>query len=591
MKISCTNESAKGKFYAPLAIGNGDLSMTIDYTGSTTIKFYCKKQFESGLWRAGYRLDTPGWHMLRMGYWENVLAEPSDVVSWKQTLHVTDAASESECTYENGVKIHSYVYCLLNHNLVVIRKKISGAEKIGMRYFFAPERTDTLPLSDTKTAYQVNTWEGKRGTVSFFSADSNVMAKRSKEEIFLEAASDSAVFYLAFDEEAEKFALTHTEAEIESAHRAAWADFWAESTVPAEKLPEKVLEAVRTSEYHLRISSTKWSIPTGITPYHWDGRYFAFDEFFALEGLLASGHLELARKITRFRHSILDTAQRRAHSYYGEKSSAANYIWESLETPGIEGAPAGFWLEHIFHMANIGLGAWHCSLNGKDRKFLEETAYPVMRGCAEYYRIFSICEKEKGRFVIGKCTDLERLGAARENAFMTTCGAIATLRAAAEGAEILGVDEDLRKEWNMYAEKLTETLPQDERSYLPYPGCTDKSIGLFSGIFPYGNLSADDTKQRQSIQDFCDTEKQFGNMYPLGKSICTWYAGWKAITYARLGEKEIAQTVVRQMAEETGYFSEVFEICETGAHPWFTTGEGVLIQAVCEAYNLKETEK
>ena len=45
-------------------------------------------------------------------------------------------------------------------------------------------------------------------------------------------------------------------------------------------------------------------------------------------------------------------------------------------------------------------------------------------------------EKEKGRFIIGKCTDLERLGAACENPFMTTCGAIALFRAAAEAAEL-----------------------------------------------------------------------------------------------------------------------------------------------------------
>ena len=73
-------------------------------------------------------------------------------------------------------------------------------------------------------------------------------------------------------------------------------------------------------------------------------------------------------------------------------------------------------------------------------------------------------------------------------------------------------------------------------------------------------------------------------MYPVGKSLCTWYAGWKAVTFRRLGETETAKTVVRQMAEETGCFSEVFEIFETGHHPWFCTGEGILLQAVCEAW-------
>ena len=73
-------------------------------------------------------------------------------------------------------------------------------------------------------------------------------------------------------------------------------------------------------------------------------------------------------------------------------------------------------------------------------------------------------------------------------------------------------------------------------------------------------------------------------MYPVGKSICTWYAGWKAITLRRLGQIEKAQLTVQQMSEDTGYFAETFEIFELGNNPWFCTAEGVLLQAVCEAY-------
>lgn len=584
MKLTCANNTMNGKRYCPLAVGNGDLSMLVDYAGGTTPRKYCDGHMESGLWRAGFRYDSPGFPLVSFGFFEHRIDNAGAVTGWTQTLHVTGAASESVCTYENGAGVHSYVYCHLHHNLIVIRKKIIGADSFRMSFFFAPERTGTVPMSDTKTAYCIDAWSGIRGTVSFFSPGPDVTARRTDSEITLETTASEAVFFLAFDEEAEAFARSHTEAEIEASHRAAWAEYWAESTVPADRLPEKVLQAARTSEYHLRISSTKWSIPTGIYPMHWQGRYFAFDEFFALEGLLAAGHYSTAKKISRFRFSHLEKAKARAHSYFGSCSSGAHFVWETIEVPGLEGAPGGFWIEHIFHMANIALGAWHCSRNGKDTDFLREIAYPLMRGCAEYYRIFSVDEKEKGRFVIGKCTDLERLGAARENPFMTTCGVIATFRAAAEAAELLGADPDLRESWGTLAGKLTETLPQDGRSYLPYPGCTDKSIGLFSGVFPYGNLPVDDPKQRQGIEDFCATEEKFGNMYPVGKSLCTWYAGWKALTFRRLGEQETAEAAVRQMAEDTGCFSEVFEICETGHHPWFCTGEGILLQAVCETY-------
>lgn len=584
MKQTCSSENAIPNRYCPPALGNGDLSLLVDYAGGTTPCKYCDNHIESGLWRAGFRYDKPGFPLVPFGFFEHQLDNAGTVADWTQTLHVTNAASESECSFRNGLRMRSYVYCHLRYNLIVIRKELQGADSFRMRYSFAPERTVSVPVTETKTAYQINAWSGIRGTVSFFSPDPAVTALHTGTEIILTSPTSAAVFYLAFDEEAEIFARTHSEPEIEASHRAAWAEYWAESTVPADRLPEQVLRAARTSEYHLRISSTKWSIPTGIYPSHWDGRYFAFDEFFALEGLLAAGHLSTARKIPQFRLSHLDAAKIRAYSYFGNKSPAARFVWETVEQPGLEGAPGGFWLEHIFHLAHIALGAWHCSQNGGDPEFLKETAYPLMHGCAEYYRIFSVSEKEKGRFVIGKCTDLERLGAARENPFMTTCGVIATFRAAAEAASLLHTDPELRNTWLMLAEKLTESLPQDDRSYLPYPDCTDKSIGLFSGVFPYGNLSADDPKQRQGILDFCASEQLFGNMYPVGKSLCTWYAGWKAVTFRRLGEIETARTVVRQMAEETGCFSEVFEILETGHHPWFCTGEGILLQAICEAW-------
>lgn len=584
MKLTCSSENAIPNRYCPPALGNGDLSLLVDYAGGTTPREYCDNHIKSGLWRAGFRYDKPGFPLVPFGFFEHQIDNAGPVTNWTQTLHVTNAASESECSFRNGIRMRSYVYCHLRFNLIVIRKEIRGTDSFRMRYLFAPERTDSVPVTETKTAYQINTWSGIRGTVSFFSPDPAVTALHTGTEIILTSSAPAAVFYLAFDEEAETFARTHSEPEIEASHRAAWAEYWAESTVPADRLPEQVLKAARTSEYHLRISSTKWSIPTGIYPYHWEGRYFAFDEFFALEGLLAAGHLSTAKKIPQFRFSHLDAAKTRAYSYFGSKSPAARFVWETIEQPGIEGAPGGFWIEHIFHLAHIALGAWHCSQNGSDLEFLRETAYPLMRGCAEYYRIFSVDEKEKGRFVIGKCTDLERLGAARENPFMTTCGVIATFRAAAEAANLLHTDSGLRENWITLAEKLTQTLPQNDHTYLPYPGCTDKSIGLFSGIFPYGNLPVDDPKQRQGIQDFCASEQQFGNMYPVGKSLCTWYAGWKAVTFRRLGETETAKTVVRQMAEETGCFSEVFEIFETGHHPWFCTGEGILLQAVCEAW-------
>ena len=584
MKLTCSDNI--GKSYCPIALGNGDLSLLVDYTGGTRPQKYGK--VTTGIWRAGLRYDKPDTPLVPFGFFEHRVDGAGRIVRWNQTFHVTAAASESLCVYENGSSVHSYIYCHLLHNLVVIRKELYGAESLHMVFAFQPARTMLAPLSVTRTAYCIDTGSGVGGTLAFFSPD-DISADRNGSEITL-SAGKSAVFYLAFDEEAETYARFHSESELEESHRTAWTEYWAESTVPAANLPEKVLQAARTSEYHLRISSTAWSIPTGIYPTHWQGRYFAFDEFFALEGLLAAGHGSIARKIPDFRLTHLEAAKRRAYEYFGEKSAAARFVWEAIEIPGIEGAPCGFWLDHIFHMAHIGLGAWHCQQQIKEPEYLRNTAYPLLRACAEFFRLFAITEKDKGHFIIGKCTDLERLGAAQENAYMTTCGAIALFRAAVEAAEILDVDSGLRTDWTRLAAALTESLPQDEHSYLPYPGCADKSIALFSGLYPYNCLSSNDPKQRRAIEEFCATENRFGNMYPVGGSLCTWYAGWKALTFHRLGKQEAAEDIVRQMANETGGFSEVYEVGEIGTNPWFTTAEGILLQAVCEIFGTYRPE-
>ena len=43
-----------------------------------------------------------------------------------------------------------------------------------------------------------------------------------------------------------------------------------------------------------------------------------------------------------------------------------------------------------------------------------------------------------------------------------------------------------------------------------------------------------------------------------------------------------------ELAEETGCFSEMFEIYECGTRPWFTTAEGIFVQAVTELFTEEE---
>jgi len=73
-------------------------------------------------------------------------------------------------------------------------------------------------------------------------------------------------------------------------------------------------------------------------------------------------------------------------------------------------------------------------------------------------------------------------------------------------------------------------------------------------------------------------------MYPLGQSLCTWYAGMLAMTLARLDMPDRAAEILRNAVRSTGCFSEIFEIYEIGYRPYFGTAEGIFLQATNELY-------
>lgn len=67
-----------------------------------------------------------------------------------------------------------------------------------------------------------------------------------------------------------------------------------------------------------------------------------------------------------------------------------------------------------------------------------------MKECA-LFLLSHMVYNNGGRITIGKCTDIERLGPAVENAFLTSCGAIYSFETAAKAADILGIDAETAK--------------------------------------------------------------------------------------------------------------------------------------------------
>ncbi|MBI4977273.1 MAG: hypothetical protein HZC28_07320 [Spirochaetes bacterium] len=596
MRLHCTHESARGRNYVPPPVGNGDISAMIDMQGIQRQTRHCG--MIPGIRRAGRRYDTPLRELIPFGFIEQSTGEP---VLWTQELDTARALITTDCTYRNGNEIRSEVFAHLDMPVIALRKTFKGPYTFS--YILAsPESTQLLPkrmqITSAITGHGIDisyTIAGLEPYNGIISLHCDRPAKIDVEgNIFRMTVADGpASFFIVFsdtrdDEDVRGFNRKTVDAVQKNgfdglikSHGTSWAEFWTAGHVA---LPDRLQQEVyETSLYHLRISATKWSIPVGIFDTHWHGRYFGFDEHFCHMGLLTSGHIDIARRVTEFRHRILNKAIQRSFSYFGESNAdtGARYFWETDEN-GDECTPPGFWLEHIFNMANIALSAWNQYLYSGDIIYLAEKGYEVMLRCADFYLSQCVYSLGDGRLIVGKCTDLERLGAGRENAFMTSCGVIATFEAAAKAARILDRDQTKADRWDRTAAGLRESLPGDAGRYIPYPGCDKKSIAVLAGTFPYQCLQADDVRQTSAIDDFLANEKEFGNMYPVGNSVCVWYAAWKGLVFARLGKLDAARTCIAQAANEANCFSEIFEIRNPVHHPWFTTAEGSYVQLVNE---------
>ena len=118
---------------------------------------------------------------------------------------------------------------------------------------------------------------------------------------------------------------------------------------------------------------------------------------------------------------------------------------------------------------------------------------------------------------------------------------------------------------------------------MPFLGCEQRSIGVFSGKYPFDVLENGDEMMLNAWNDYVANEEQFGNMYSMGGGVSSWYAAWKAAANARAGFSDKAYQYAKQSCLSVGVFCEMFEINEPGRvmyRPWFTTAAGVFMCAV-----------
>jgi len=366
-------------------------------------------------------------------------------------------------------------------------------------------------------------------------------------------------------------------AKVKSAVTDYWNKYFEEGFIKTGD--EKIDGVYKTALYHIRSYTTRWSIPVGIYPEAWQGKFFAFDEYYAMLALLESNHPSLAKRVPEFRLEVcLPEALRLTTN--GRKPETARFYWQTSELGHNIGTP-GFWDEHICQMALVALGAYEYYEYTGDKDFLSK-CYRMIRACACFFTRNSIY-KDGDSYHVGVCTDLERMGPYLKNPFLTSLGIIRTLECFISTVDILGIeDKEYRDECEFLSHKLLNSLAANDVMYIPYSNATEKNVSMFAGKYPFDVLDKNDKKLFLAWEDFIQNEEKYGNCYNVGKGVSSWYAAWKANAFARARMGDRAYECVKQAVKNTGEFNELFEINQHSVRyrPWFTTAAGVVMTAI-----------
>ncbi len=590
-------------YVAPI-LGNGSLAFQVDHEGTMMRDAdhgVIHDNSDMRIFWAGRRyIHKPKRDLISFGRFGQRAS--GTLESHAEILDTENAEIRTKCNYSGGGEIESEIFVHHDEDLIAVKKQTLGEYSFeyylcGMSDINALPELMTVEKTDIFScgaAIYYSVQAGMcpyRGVIHVF-CDSDVNVSIKGNKITLTSAS-GAVFYILFcdntdcndyishAEEIKNDVLAKGYDAVKKEHREKWQKYYREGYA---RIGDELVDRVyMTAQYHLKCYTTKWSVPIGLNNGNWHGKYFAFDEFYMLMGLLTSNHTEAAQRIPSFRRQGLHTAMFRAS--HPENLRAARYPWETLEN-GTEGSVSGFWHDHVFHMACIAGGAYNYYSFTGDEHFLSETAFPVIKACAAFYLDHMIYPMGDDKAIVGKCTDLERLGAAHENAYMTTCGVIMTLDIFSKVAEHLGVELGMARESRRRSELLRASLPTDGEKYIPYPGCPATSIGLLSGTYPFDVIARDDQRQWSAIEDYLKKEGSVGNMYATGSGVCAWYQTWKALVFARHKKSKETLDSIRSAAMNSGEYGEMYEINDrdtmTVYRPWFTTAAGMLVHAVNE---------
>ncbi len=351
-------------------------------------------------------------------------------------------------------------------------------------------------------------------------------------------------------------------------HRAAWDQLWS-----ADIQIEGDVDATRdvhSAMYHLysfaREGTALSLSPMGLSGLGYNGHVFWDTELWMYPPLLLL-QPGIAKSLLEFRFQLLEQAKQNAfsHGYKG-----AMYPWESTTT-GQEETPVwaltGPFQHHI--TGCIGWAAWQYYLVTKDKTWLQERGWPILKEAADFWA--SRVERDgPGQYNINNVIGANEWQENIDNNAFTNGMAITVLQYATEAAKTLGKNPD--PDWMHVAQNIP---------ILQFPDGTTRENATYNGemikqadvnLLSYPLRIITDPKQVKKDLDYYQPR-----MSPEGPAMGNAVL---AVSAARSGDPERAYHLWLKSYKpnENPPFGVLAE-CAGGTNPYFATGAGGFLQA------------
>ncbi|WJJ98196.1 glycosyl hydrolase family 95 catalytic domain-containing protein [Algibacter luteus] len=365
------------------------------------------------------------------------------------------------------------------------------------------------------------------------------------------------------------FNLLTPKSDLLKQHFDLWANLWEGDIIIEGDLQTQ--QDVRLALYHLyafgRGDSNLSIAPMGLSSQNYNGHIFWDTELWMYPPLLLLNQ-DIARSLVNYRSDSIKKAQEKAINF-GYKG--AMFPWESDDT-GEEATPAwaltGTFEHHI--TADVGIAFWNYYRVTKDKKWLIERGYPMLKEVADYWVSRSTKNADNTysiKNVVGANEDAPNVD---DNAF-TNGSAITSLKYAVLAANELNIPANPM--WQDVADhiKIHKFPDGTTMEHSKYAGENIKQADVNLLAFPLNVINDRET----IIKDLKYYEPKIRIDGPtMGKSAL-------AAIYARLGDANNAYRLFKEsyVPNKRPPFGALSETA-TGHEPYFATGAGGMLQTI-----------